>query len=172
MQTLALFLYVLLSMRYCVASFFLLILVHSFWGCSSQDKKLRGVAQHYLDATSRYDVPDACRYCTEETADGLRMLDTTIMRIVDSDYIKRNMPAKVKINGVDMVNDSMAVVSYHKHTPISDFDGELNMVQRNGRWMANVKINIPSFMKQSHVEYKYDSVPKLMKGEGDDSIAQ
>ena len=126
--------------------------------CKSTEREVRNVAQHYLDATSRYDVPDACRYCTPETANGLRLLDTTIMRNVDSSYIEQNKKAKVKITSITVTSDTTAVVAFHKHTPLANSDGSLDMVFRNGRWMANVKINLPPILLKSHYEYDPDKV--------------
>lgn len=130
-------------------------------GCATTEQQIRSSAQHYLDATGRYDVADACLYCTPETADGLRLLDTTVMRIVDSNYIRSNMPAEVKITAINITSDSTAEVEYHKHTPIADLDGTIDMVLRDGDWMASVKISIPYFLRNDHQEFHYDSVGEL-----------
>lgn len=134
--------------------------------CSSQERTVRNVAQHYLDATGRYDVPDACRYCTPETADGLRMLDSTTMRLVDSSYIAKNMPAKIKITSLVMTSDTSAEISYHKHTPIAELDGTLIMVLRDGQWMAHVPIKIPAMFRQSEHKMDYEEIDqKIQSGE-------
>lgn len=134
-------------------------------GCTTTEQQIRRSAQHYLDATSRYDVADACLYCTPETADGLRLLDTTVMRIVDSSYIQRNMPATVKITSINMTSDTTAEVEYHKHTPVSDFDGKVDMVLRDGDWLASVKIVVPNFLRTAHQEFHFDSVGELRETE-------
>lgn len=122
--------------------------------CMSTEREVRNVAQHYLDATSRYDVPDACRFCTPETAKGLQMVNNTIMRNVDPEYIELNKQAKVKITSVTLTSDTTAVVAFRKRTPLANNDGDLDLVFRDGRWMANVDINIPPILLQG--EYNFD----------------
>ena len=141
-------------MRKTLAAAMLLALVAA---CGTEEKEVRHVAQHYLDATARYDIPDACNYCTPETANALRLIDSVLMPNTDSNYIKSNMSAKLEITALEMTSDTTAVVSYHKHTPVNDFDGTLNMVRRDGQWMANVKIAIPSYLHVGSQQFTYDT---------------
>ena len=127
--------------------------------CQTDEGKVKSAAQLYLDATGRYDVATACQYCTEETANGLRQIDTTVMRMVDSSYIRNNTPAKIKITDVSIIDDTSADVKYHKRTPISDFDGSIQMRYRDGRWLAHKPVYVPSTFSKSHYECNEDSLP-------------
>lgn len=141
-------------MRKTLAAAMLLALVAA---CGTEEKEVRHVAQHYLDATARYDIPDACNYCTPETANALRLIDSVLMPNTDSSYIKKNMSATLEITSLDINTDTTAVVSYHKHSPVEDFDGKLNMVRRDGQWMAHVEIVIPSYLRSGSQQFTYDT---------------
>lgn len=132
-----------------------------FASCQTKESGVRQVAQKYLDATGAYDIPEACNYCTQETADGLRMIDSTLLRMVDSSYIAQNMPAKIKITGIDIDSDTTAKVSYHKKTPLSEFDDTIEMRLRDGRWLAHKPVKVPPMLQRQHVEFNYDSVGPL-----------
>ncbi len=129
--------------------------------CQTTKGEVRDIAQKYLDATGRYDVDDASLYCTDETARGLRNIQVTLLSKVHKDSIAKNMPAKIKIRSVELTSDSTAVVSYHKHTPINDFDGTLDMVFINGQWRAHIAgIAVPENMKQAGetIHFNYDTI--------------
>lgn len=145
--------------------FFLMVAAVSmlYVACATPESKVRYAAQKYLDATGAYDVPLACEYCTEETADGLRMIDSTLMKIVDSTYIARNMPAKIKITNLKITSDTTAVVAYHKKTPATEFDDSIDMRLRDDRWLAHKPVNIPPLLKSQHVDFHYDSVGALQE---------
>jgi len=131
--------------------------------CHTIKGDVRDVAQKYLDATGRYDIADACRYCTRETANGLRNIEATLLSSVPKDSIEKNMPAKIKIKDIELTTDSTAVVTYHKHTPIADFDGTLDMVLLDGQWKAHIGgIAIPEIAKKAAkgdtVYFNYNNV--------------
>ena len=124
------------------------------------------MAQKYLDATGRYDIPEACLYCTQETADGLRTLDTTLLLRVDSSFIQQNTPATILITSVTIDNDSTATIAYHKKTPIQEFDGELKMVKHDGKWMAHAPVKIPAILRKQHQTFNpKDIEQKIAAGE-------
>lgn len=133
-------------------------------GCTSQEgkvtmgntpeetqtkKQIYPVAQHYLDATGRYDVSDASRYCTRETASGLRAIEKTLMTKMDSSFIAKNTPAKIKITAIELTSDTTAVVSFNKRTPIQNINGTIDMVLRNGQWRAHANIVIPETISKA-----------------------
>ena len=131
--------------------------------CHTVKDDVKDVAQKYLDATGRYDVDDACRYCTRETANGLRNIEVTLLSKVPEDSIKKNMPAKIKIKDIELTSDSTAVVTYHKHTPINDINGTLDMVLLDGQWRAHISgIAIPEKIKQAAkgdtIYFNYDHI--------------
>jgi hypothetical protein len=130
--------------------------------CHTVKGEVRDMAQKYLDATGRYDIDDACLYCTPETAKGLRNIQATLLTRVPKDSIEKNMPAKIKIKDIELTSDSTAVVTYHKHTPIADLDGTLDMVLLDGQWKAHIEgIFIPEAVKQASkgdtVHYNYNN---------------
>ena len=151
-------------MRHTKTTLLILPLLMLFMQCCHTTKgEVRSVAQQYLDATGRYDVDDACRYCTPETARGLRNIEATLMSRVDPASLEQNMPAKIKIKSIELTSDSTATVSYHKHTPIDDIDGTLNMVRRGEQWMAHIgNIAIPESVKKAAtgdtIYFNYDSI--------------
>ncbi len=131
--------------------------------CHTVKGDVKDVAQKYLDATGRYDVTDACRYCTRETANGLRNIQATLLSKVPKDSIAKNMPAKIKIKKVELTSDSTAIVTYHKHTPTQDFNGTLDMVLLDGQWRAHISgIAIPEKIKQAAkgdtIYFNYDHI--------------
>ena len=144
----------------------LILLLGLIAACSSANKEIKEIAQKYLDATGCYDIPEACRYCTPETANGLRTLDTTLMLLVDSTFIQQNTPATIHITNLTMVCDSVATITYHKKTPIQEFDGELKMVLRGGQWMAHAPIKMPPMLRQQHQTLDPQSIEeKIASGE-------
>ena len=136
--------------------------------CHTVKDDVKDAAQKYLDATGRYDVDDACRYCTPETANGLRNIQATLLSKVPKDSIAKNMPAKIKIKDIELTSDSTAVITYHKHTPINDFNGTLDMVLINGQWLAHIGgIAVPETIKQAAkgdtIHFQYDIKPGDLK---------
>lgn len=144
--------------------FLILPLTMFFMQCCNTTKgEVRDVAQKYLDATGRYDVTDACRYCTPETAKGLRQIEISLLSKISADTLAKNMPAKIKIKSIELTSDSTAIVTYHKHTPIDNFDGTLDMVLRNNQWMAHIGgIAIPEMVQKAAnnetIYFNYDSI--------------
>lgn len=65
------------------------------------------------------------------------------------EYIRRNTPAEITITGVDIIDDTTAIVSFHKSTPIQEQDGTLDMHKRGNRWLAHVLINLPPLIKDT-----------------------
>ena len=131
--------------------------------CHTVKDDVKDVAQKYLDATGRYDVDDACRYCTRETANGLRNIETALLNKVPEDSIKKNMPARIKIKDIELTSDSTAVVTYHKHTPTQDFNGTLDMVFLDGQWKAHIGgIAIPEIATKAvsgdTIHFNYDHI--------------
>ena len=53
-------------------------------------------------------------------------------------YIKSDTPAKIYIVDTKIVNDTCAVATYHKITPLKDFSDTLELRKRNGEWYAHV----------------------------------
>lgn len=138
--------------------FILLPLMFGLASCNPIEKEIKKEAQQYLNATADYNVSEACQHCTEETAIGLQLIEKTLLKMVDSNYLKQNTPATITITKIQISNDSSAAVAYHKKTPIQSFNDTLQMRKRNGHWMAHVPITIPAFARQKELTFNYDSV--------------
>lgn len=95
-------------------------------------------AYQYSYAMANYNVDEAAKYATEETKNTTLKTAKSLVQRVDSSYIKSDTPASIDIIKVTIENDSMAVATYHKITPLKDFSGSVNMRKRNGHWYAHV----------------------------------
>ncbi|MBR6330435.1 MAG: hypothetical protein IKR79_02160 [Bacteroidales bacterium] len=109
-----------------------------------EKKQIENVAYKYLDAMGNYRIRDAYKYANQETQDKtLRFIEEKIMPITDTNYIKKETPAKITITGITITSDTTADAYFHKSTPSSERNNVLNLVKRNGKWMANVPIDVP-----------------------------
>ncbi len=114
------------------------------------EKQLKEYAYGYLDAMGNYRFDDAYDYATQETqTNTLEVIQQRIMPNTDMEYIRRNTPAEITITGVDIIDDTTAIVSFHKSTPIQEQDGTLDMHKRGNRWLAHVLINLPPLIKDT-----------------------
>lgn len=127
---------------------------------SCNNNGLNDAAQKYLDATGEYNIEEACKYATPETAAGLRNIGNTLMKMVDSSYIRANTPATINITSTHIVNDTIAKVAFHKKTPIQEFDDTLTMVNRNGTWMATLNIAVPKMIENASKGISKDGITK------------
>ena len=119
-------------------------------GCASNQKRIEQAAYGYLDAMGNYRFDDAYDYATQETqTNTLEVIQQRIMPNTDMEYIRRNTPAEITITGVDIIDDTTAIVSFHKSTPIQEQDGTLDMHKRGNRWLAHVLINLPPLIKDT-----------------------
>ncbi|MBP5189440.1 MAG: hypothetical protein J6031_00810 [Bacteroidales bacterium] len=132
----------------------LLLLLFCTAACTSQGqskkalqtekKQIEKVAYGYLDAMGNYRISDAYKYADKETQDKtLRFIEERIMPITDTNYIKKETPAKITITGITITSDTTAETMFHKSTPSSERNNILKLVKRNGKWMADVPIDVP-----------------------------
>lgn len=119
-------------------------------GCATDQKRIEKAAYGYLDAMGNYRFDDAYDYATQETqTNTLDVIQQRIMPTTDMDYIHRNTPAEITITGVTIIDDTTALVSFHKSTPIQEQDGTLDMHKRGNRWLAHVLISLPPLINDS-----------------------
>ena len=148
----------------------LLLLVFCLAACTSQGqskktlqkekKSIEKVAYGYLDAMGNYRIRDAYRFATPETQDKtLRFIEEKVMPITDAKYIKSETPAKITITGITIKSDTTAEAMFHKSTPSSERNNILQLVKRNGKWMADVQIDVPDIF----------NAPINRKSDGNDS---
>ena len=89
----------------------LLLLLFCTAACTSQGqskkalqkekKQIEKVAYGYLDAMGNYRISDVYKYADKETQDKtLRFIEERIMPITDTNYIKKETPAKITITGI------------------------------------------------------------------------
>lgn len=130
---------------------FFLIISIAFTSASCQqkpvsDKKLvKSVAYEYEQALGNYDIKTAYDYATDETRKQTLVIAESLMKSVSRKNIEANMPAKIKISKVKILNDTTATANWHKKTPIKECSGTLELRKRNGKWLAHDMIKtIPS----------------------------
>ena len=108
--------------------------------CGNDDKReIKRIATSYLQAMGDYHIADAAPFATKETQEQtLKVVIESVMPYVDTNYINSNRPSKITIKSIDIVNDTEAIVLFHKSTPITEVDGNLQMRKREDGWRAHV----------------------------------
>lgn len=144
----ALFLFHQQKMKKANTLFFLVFSAILLCSCKTEERRIEHTAIAYLEATSCYDLDVACKHCTPETADGLRIIQERILPQLPPDYIQQGAQAEVKVTGIEIVNDTLAHVAWWKKTPTDTYTDTLKMVKRNGEWLADVRFVIPEALLQ------------------------
>ena len=107
--------------------------------CNGEKREIKRVATAYLQAMGDYQKADAAPFATKETQEQtLKVVMESVMPYVDTNYINSNRPSKITIKSIEMVSDTEAVVLFHKSTPITEVDGDLQMRKRLDGWRAHV----------------------------------
>lgn len=110
--------------------------------CASDEEKIEKAAYKYSYAMANYDVDGAEKYATPETVETTLNTARGLLPMVDTNYIKSDTPATIEITNIQIVDDTSAVVTYHKTTPIKDFSSTLDVRKRHGRWLAHSPIPV------------------------------
>lgn len=109
--------------------------------CGGEKTLVKESAYGYLDAMGNYRISDARPYSTPETqAATLDYIEQQIMPFVDPKSIEDNMPAKITIKRVQLVNDTVAKAYYRKVTPSTVQNDSIFLLKRNGEWKVNLII--------------------------------
>ena len=109
--------------------------------CGGEKTLVKESAYGYLDAMGNYRISDARPYSTPETqAATLDYIEQQIMPFVDPKSIKDNMPAKITIKRVQLVNDTVAKAYYRKVTPSTVQNDSIFLLKRNGEWKVDLII--------------------------------
>lgn len=137
--------------------------------CNSEEKMIQKTAYGYLEAMGNYRIKDAEPFASKETVENtLQVVEKFIMPKTDTNYIKKNTPATIEILSVEKNNDTTAVVSYKKTTPLTVQRGTLNLIKRDDKWQAVVLINVPKLLLTESDTIKRDVSKiknmKLQKG--------
>lgn len=106
-------------------------------GCDNNKKKACDVGYKYAYAMANYQVQEAAQYATEETKKTTLIMAKHLTKAVGEEYIKSDTPAKVEIVKYSQLDDTTAVIEFHKTTPIKNSNFPLLMRKRNGQWMAH-----------------------------------
>ena len=111
-------------------------------GCKSDEEKINDVAYKYSFAMANYDVATAEKYATHETKTTTLVVARQLIERVGNKYIQSDTPATITIEDINILNDTSAIATYHKTTPIKDFRGPLELRKRNHRWLAHATIPV------------------------------
>ena len=111
-----------------------------FISCKNDEQMVQQVAYSYLYAMANYQVDNAEEYATEETRNTTLVKARSLVKAVGDAYIQSDTPAEIEITGIEMQSDTVAIVSYHKTTPIKDMTGTQELRKRNGQWYAHIPL--------------------------------
>lgn len=106
------------------------------------EKRAKKVGYNYAFAMANYQVDEASRYATEETRNTTLVMAKNLTKAVGEEYVKSDTPAKVETVDFTRIDDSTAVMNFHKTTPIKDTRFSLILRKRNGQWMAHDTIPV------------------------------
>lgn len=117
-----------------------------FAACKGDDMTdIRTAAQGYLDAMGNYKPTEARAYATKETCEQTLSFYEELLKHTDPKVFANNMPAEITLGNVT-IEDSTAVIEFHKHTPITEQDGTLALVKRDKKWQVDEVINVPPML--------------------------
>lgn len=116
---------------------FLLVIVILCAGCNLNEKKAREVGYNYAFAMANYQVDEAAKYATPETQNSTLILAKNFTKRVGEEYVKRDTPAKVEPVYFTFLDDTSAIMNFHKTTPIKDIHFSLLLRKRDGQWLAH-----------------------------------
>ncbi len=68
------------------------------------------------------------------------------MKYADTAYVNANQPAEIKLLSVRMLDDSAAMVYFHKHTPIKDVDDSVVVIYEDDQWLCEVRVKNIAFL--------------------------
>ena len=137
-------------MKKIIFSLSLLALVILLASCNIDEKKAREVGYDYAFAMANYQVDEAAKYATEETRQSTLILAKNYTAAVGEEYVKSDTPAKLETVDFTRIDDTTAIMNFHKTTPIKDTRFSLLLRKRNGQWMAHD--TIPTMTKPPEAE--------------------
>lgn len=112
--------------------------------CNSDKKQIKEAAMGYLNATGNYLIDEAMPYASKETREvTLPFLRDNLIPRTPKEYMESNTPATIDIHDIDIYDADTALVSYTKHTPIKELEGEIHLVREEGQWLVYVPLVLP-----------------------------
>ncbi len=141
-------------------------------GCSSTQDLVEEVAYKYSYAMANYNIDEAEQFADHETKKTTITTGRGLLAMVDSNYIKSDTPAKIEIIKTELVNDTTAVVTYHKTTPIKDFTGTVEVRKQDGEWLVHsptpvIKEELPEQVEKALAKPTKLQRPKSLKKDND-----
>lgn len=125
------------SLIMCLSALALLLV-----GCDRNEKQARKVGYNYANAMANYQVQEAAQYATEETKNTTLVIAQRLTDAVGEEYVKSDTPAKVEIVNFTRIDDTTAIINFHKTTPIKDSRFSLLLRKRNSRWLVHDTIPV------------------------------
>lgn len=113
------------------------------------EKEIRANAKGYLQAVGDYQFDDALPYASRHTREKSIPVFKELLEYSDTAYVNSNRPSEFTFHEVRRINDTSAVIYYHKHTPIKDVDDSLTLIYEDGHWLADVHLGVVPFLKSN-----------------------
>ena len=109
--------------------------------CGGERTLVKEAAYGYLDAMGNYRIAEARPYATPQTqTTTLDYIEHSIMPYVDQKSIEKNMPARITVKRVRLLNDTLARAYYRKVTPVKTQNDSITLVKREGEWKVSLLI--------------------------------
>lgn len=126
--------------------------------CSKDKRQINEAAYGYLYALGNYRPNEARPYATTETAEVTLAFWERVMEHTDPSVYANNIPAEITIKEVRIV-DTTAIAEFHKQTPSTEQDGEVNLVKRNNKWFVHEILDISNnpIMKEGAGKKRFSS---------------
>lgn len=141
---------------------FILLSLLTLAACSTESSKIKQAALQYSTAMGNYDFDEARKFATEQTCNiTIDFYQHIALPNLDTAYIRANTPATITITKVEQTSDTTATAYFHKTTPSSSADGDLNLVKRQGEWKADVVIAIPPAFRA--ISHPRKAIPQNLK---------
>lgn len=170
------FFYKGLNMRHSKTIATTLIIPMLMVACKTEEKKVETVAYRYLDAIGNYRFAEARAYATQQTCDvTLDFYQNVVIPHTPPQALESNLPAKITIKEVSVVDDTTAWATFHNKAPKTEHDDTVRLVKEDGEWKVRDVIIIPEWMKNMINGEKHDTKAlqqaakegKLKRVEGD-----
>jgi hypothetical protein len=106
------------------------------------ENRAKKVGYNYAFAMANYQVDEAAQYATPETKNTTLVLARNYTKAVGEEYIKSDTPAKLETLDFTRLDDTTAIMNFHKTTPIKDLRFALLLRKRDGHWLAHDTIPV------------------------------
>ena len=150
----------------------LIVLTALFGGCTSTQDLIEEVAYQYSFAMANYDIDQAEQYADNETRQTTIKTGRGFLTLIDTNYIKSDTPANIEIVNTEIINDSTAIVTYHKTTPIKDFNGTVEVRHKDGKWLVHSPTRVRNEVLPESIEKNLSSSDSTFDSEQNKEMRQ